>query len=133
MMIKMKKITAAAVVLALALLAGCGKPAAPMDLPPDGAVTGIGIVTIAGDEITVTEPGRIEAILNLLRAAEPTRTPSVNDQPTNAASYGTVSIHADGQTTVLYYYEKNGGHCIEQPYRGVYKVKGDPEDLLSGS
>ena len=130
---KKKRFTAAAIVLALALLAGCGSLAAPIDLPPDDAVTDIGIVTIAGDEITVTEPGRIEAILNLLRAAEPTRRPSVNDQPTNVTAYVTVSIHADGQTTVVYYYEKNGGHCIEQPYRGIYRTKDGLEDLLSGS
>ena len=34
--------------------------------------------------------------MHFLRAAEPTRTPSVNDRPTNVASYGTVTIRAEG-------------------------------------
>lgn len=127
---KKKKVIAAVILLALVLLAGCAKPAAPMDLPPDDAVTGVSIVTTTGDEVAVTEPGKIEAVMNLLRAAKPTRRQSVNDQPTNVASYGTVNLHADGQATVVYYYEKDGGHYIEQPYRGIYRAEASPEDLL---
>lgn len=130
---KMKKasrITAAIAVLALALLAGCGKPAAPIDLPPDTAVTEAVIVTINGEEIAVTEPDRIEAVMRLLRAAEPTRRQSVNDQPTNVASYGTVTIRAGDRTTVVYYYEKSGGRYLEQPYRGIYRTQDSLEDLF---
>ncbi|MBQ6118640.1 MAG: DUF5301 domain-containing protein [Clostridia bacterium] len=130
---KMKKanrITAAVAVLALALLAGCAKPAAPMDLPPDNAVTEAVIVTMNGEEIAVTEPDRIEAVMRLLRAAEPTRRQSVNDQPTNVASYGTVTIRAGDRTTVVYYYEKSGGRYLEQPYRGIYRTQDSLEDLF---
>ena len=124
------RIITAAILLALALLAGCGKPAAPIDLPSDHAVTEVGGVTINGEEFAVTEPDQIEAVMRLLRAAEPTRRQSVNDSPSNVASYGIVSIYAGDRTTVVYYYEKDGKHYIEQPYRGIYRLEDSPEDLL---
>ena len=127
---KTNKIIAALAILALALLAGCGKPAAPIDLPPDTAVTEAVIVTMNGEEIAVTEPDRIEAVMRFLRAAEPTRRQSVNDSPTNVARYDIVSIYAGGQITVVYYYEKDGRHYIEQPYRGIYRTADNLEDIL---
>ena len=133
MIVKMKKtnkIIAVLAVFALALFAGCGKPAAPIDLPPDNAVTEAVIVTMNGEKIAVTEPDRIEAVMHFLRAAEPTRTPSVNDQPTNVASYGTVTIRAGDRTTVVYYYEKSDRYYIEQPYRGIYRTQDSLEDFF---
>ena len=127
---KTNKIIAVLAVFALALFAGCGKPAAPMDLPPDNAVTEAVIVTINGEEIAVTEPDRIEAVMRLLRAAEPTRRQSVNDQPTNVASYGTVTIRAGDRTTMVYYYEKSDRYYIEQPYQGVYRTQDSLKDLF---
>ncbi len=125
-----KRCVGAAILLALALLAGCGKTADPIDLPPDDAVTGIGVVTMNGDGISVMEADRIVTVMNVLRAAKPTRTPSVNDRPTNVTACGTVSIHAGGNTTVVYYYERDNRHYIEQPYRGIYRTEDSLEDLL---
>ena len=127
---KTNKIIAVLAVFALALFAGCGKPAAPIDLPPDNAVTEAVIVTMNGEKIAVTEPDRIEAVMHFLRAAEPTRTPSVNDRPTNVASYGTVTIRAGDRTTVVYYYEKSDRYYIEQPYQGVYRTQDSLKDLF---
>lgn len=127
---KTNRIIMAAILLALALFAGCGKRAAPIDLPPDDAVAAVGMITMSGEDIYFTDPGRIKTAMDILRAAEPTRTPSVNDQPTNVASYGTVSIYAGGQSTVVYYYEKDGSHYVEQPYQGIYRTEGSLEDLL---
>ena len=130
---KTNRLILAAILLALAQLAGCGKTAAPMDLPPDTAVAEVGVVTMNGEESAVTEPDQIEAVMRLLRAAEPTRRQSVNDQPTNVASYGTVTIRAGDRTTVVYYYEKDGKHYIEQPYRGIYRTEDGIEAILFGS
>ena len=127
---KTNKIIAVLAVFALALFAGCGKPAAPMDLPPDNAVTEAVIVTMNGEKIAVTEPDRIEAVMHFLRAAEPTRRQSVNDQPTNVASYGTVTIRAGDRTTMVYYYEKSDRYYIEQPYQGVYRTQDSLKDLF---
>ena len=130
---KTNRIIAVVAILAMALLAGCGKPAAPIDLPPDTAVTEVGVVTMNGEEIAVTEPDRIEAVMRFLRAAEPTRRQSVNDSPTNVARYGIVSIYTGDRTTVVYYYEKEGKHYIEQPYRGIYRTEDGIEAILFGS
>ena len=127
---KTNRIITAAILLALALLAGCGKKAAPIDLPSDDAVAAVGMITMSGEDIYFTDPGRIKAAMDILRAAEPTRRQSVNDSPTNVASYGIVSIYAGDRTTVVYYYEKDGKHYIEQPYRGIYRLEDSPEDLL---
>ncbi len=127
---KTNRIITAAILLALALFAGCGKPAESIDLPSATAVTEAVIVTMNGEEIAVTEPDQIEAVMRLLRAAEPTRRQSVNDCPTNVASYGTVSIQAGDRTTVVYYYEKSGGYYIEQPYQGIYRIENSLEDLF---
>lgn len=130
---KTNKIIAVLAVLSLALLAGCGKPAAPIDLPSDDAVAAVGMITMSGEDIYFTDPDRIEAVMRFLRAAEPTRTPSVNDQPTNVARYGIVSIYSGDHTTVVYYYEKDGKHYIEQPYRGIYRTEDGIEAILFGS
>ena len=61
--------------------------------------------------------------MNALKAAEPTLMESVNDQPTNVDSYGTVSINTDDGSTEIYYYDKDGKHYLEQPYRGIYESK----------
>lgn len=127
---KKNRIAAAAILLALALLAGCGKPAAPIDLPFDDAVAAVGMITMSGEDIYFTDPGRIKAVMDILREAEPTRRQSVNDQPTNVARYGTVSIYASGQSTVVYYYEKDGRHYVEQPYQGIYRIENSLEDLF---
>ena len=130
---KTHRIIMAAILLALALLAGCGKKAAPIDLPSDDAVAAVGMITMSGEDIYFTDPDRIKAAMDILRAAEPTRRQSVNDSPTNVARYGIVSIYAGGQTTVVYYYEKDGKHYIEQPYRGIYRPEDGIEAILFGS
>ena len=127
---KTNRIIMAAILLTLALLAGCGKPAAPIDLPSDDAVAAVGMITMSGEDIYFTDPGRIKAAMDILRAAEPTRRQSVNDSPSNVASYGIVSIYVGDRTTVVYYYEKDGKHYIEQPYRGIYRTADNLEDLL---
>ena len=126
----MKRIIVVAIVFALALLAGCGKKADPIDMPSNGAVTSIKVVTLGGAKIDITEAGQIEIVMHALSAAEPTRAQSVDDQPTNVDAYGTVSINTAGESTVVYYYEKDGKHYIEQPYRGIYKIEDSLEDLL---
>ena len=59
-----------------------------------------------------------------------TRLQSVNDQPTNVDVYGTVSIKTAGEVVVLYYYDKDGKHYIEQPYSGIYELAESIEDRL---
>ena len=126
----MKRTIVVTILFAIALLSGCGKMAEPIDIPSKDAVTSIEVMTSDGADENITETAQIEMIMNDLNAAEPTRLQSVNDQPTNVDVYGTVSINKAGDVVVLYYYDKDGKHYIEQPYRGIYELEESIEDRL---
>ena len=128
----MKKTIVVTILFAIALLSGCGKMAEPIDIPSKDAVTSIEVMTSDGAGENITETAQIEMIMNDLNAAEPTRLQSVKDQPTNVDVYGTVSINKAGDVVVLYYYDKDGKHYIEQPYRGIYELEESIEDRLLG-
>lgn len=72
----------------------------------------------------------MEQILYIVRDAEPTRSQSVNDQPTNVDAYGTITINTDADPTVVYYYEKDGKYYVEQPYVGIYRLDFNPEAVM---
>ena len=128
----MKRTIVVTILFAIALLSGCGKMADPIDIPSKDAVTSIEVMTSDGAGENITETAQIEMIMNDLDAAVPTRLQSVNDQPTNVDVYGTVSINTAGEVVVLYYYDKDGKHYIEQPYRGIYELEESIEDRLLG-
>lgn len=114
----------------LTVLAGCGKKAEPIDLPSNEAVTSIEVITIDGAKTDITETTQIETVMTALSAAKPTRVQSVNDQPANVDAYGTISINTAGEATVVYYYDKDSKHYIEQPYRGIYELEDNLEETL---
>ena len=114
----------------LTVLAGCRKKAEPIDLPSNEAVTSIEVITIDGAKTDITETTQIETVMTALSAAKPTRVQSVNDQPANVDAYGTISINTAGEATVVYYYDKDSKHYIEQPYRGIYELEDNLEETL---
>ena len=128
----MKRTIVVTILFAIALLSGCVKMAEPIDIPSKDAVTSIEVMTSGGAGENITETAQIEMIMNDLDAAVPTRLQSVNDQPTNVDVYGTVSINTAGDVVVLYCYDKDGKHYIEQPYRGIYELEESIEDRLLG-
>ena len=91
------------------------KKADPIDLPSSGGVTSIEFVTLTEAKVDITEARHIKKIMDALKTAEPTRMQSVNDQPTNVDTCGTDNIKTTAETTVVYYYNKNSKHYIEQP------------------
>ena len=107
------------------------KKTALIDLPSSKDIASIEVITTDGNKVDLLETNHLEQVMNSLTCAEPTRTQSVNDQPTNVEAYGTININTDDVVWVLYYYEKNGKHYIEQPYRGVYELKESFENYLS--
>ncbi|MDO4392788.1 MAG: DUF5301 domain-containing protein [Bacillota bacterium] len=112
------------------VLTGCERKAEPIDLPSIENVKSIEAITIEGDRVDITESGQIETIMTALIVAEPIQVKSVNDQPTNVDAYGTININTVGESTVVYYYDKNSKHYIEQPYRGIYELKDNLEVIL---
>lgn len=127
-----KRMMFAGIVIAMCIvsLVGCGKTAEPISLPASVDVTKIDIETPDGARISFNVFSDIEQIVETLNGAEPTRTPSVNDQPTNVDAYGRVSIDSGGETTVLYYYDRDGRHFVEQPYAGIYELKQSFEEAV---
>ena len=116
-----KKIVILLAIVCIVMLAGCGKKAEAIDLPSNEAVTSIEVITIDGAKADITETTQIETA---------TRVQSVNDQPANVNAYGTISINTAGEATVVYYYDKDSKHYIEQPYRGIYELKDNLEETL---
>ena len=125
-----RKILIITMICILTVLAGCGKKAEPIDLPSNEAVTSIEVITIDGAKTDITETTQIETVMTALSAAKPTRVQSVNDQPANVDAYGTISINTAGEATVVYYYDKDSKHYIEQPYRGIYELEDNLEETL---
>ena len=125
-----RKVLIITMICILTVLAGCGKKAEPIDLPSNEAVISIEVITLDGAKADITEANQIETVMTALSAAEPTRLESVNDQPTNVDAYGTISINTVGESTVVYYYDKDSKHYIEQPYRGIYELEDNLEETL---
>lgn len=117
-------------VFILIVLTGCERKAEPIDLPSIENVKSIEAITIEGDRVDITESGQIETIMTALIVAEPIQVKSVNDQPTNVDAYRTININTVGESTVVYYYDKNSKHYIEQPYRGIYELEDNLEVIL---
>lgn len=125
----MKRTLAILIVCALALLAGCGKKADPMDVPPLDEMASVDITRVDGATVSIDDPAAIEAVGSALDAAEPTSLQSVNDA-LQVDAYGTISINTAGEPTVLYYCEEGGRRYVEQPYRGIYRLQGSFEEAL---
>lgn len=126
----MKRVNTAVLVFILVLLFGCGKKAEPIDMPLNDAVKSIEIITTDGAKVDITENSQILTVMAALSTASPTRAESVNDQPMNIDAYGTISIHTASESTVVYYYDKDSKHYIEQPYRGIYELEDSLEAVL---
>ena len=125
-----RKVLIITMICILTVLAGCGKKAEPIDLPSNEAATSIEVITTDGAKVDITEASQIEIVITALSAAEPTRVQSVNDQPASVDAYGTISIKTAGESTVIYYYDKDSKHYIEQPYRGIYEMEDYLEETL---
>lgn len=125
-----KKILISACVFILVFLPACGGAPAALDIPATDSVTEIEITAIDGTKVIIADADTVAAIMSALSEAKPTRKASVNDQPVNVASFGTVRINAGEKTTVIYYYEKDGRYYAEQPYNGIFRLNADIEGLI---
>ena len=60
---------------------------------------------------------------------------SVNDQPTNINDYLIVKFHhknAEDSPSVAYLYKDKNSSYVEQPYSGIWKLKEETFDEISG-
>lgn len=60
---------------------------------------------------------------------------SVNDQPTNINEYLIIQFHhkdAEGSPSVVYLYKDKNMSYVEQPYSGIWELRGETFDKISG-
>ena len=86
--------------------------------------------TTDGREITLTQESEKAQLMDLLSTGVSTGRQSVQDQPL-VTPYGTILLENHGGVTTLYYYQERGATLIEQPYTGIFRLKGPVEPLLS--
>ena len=61
---------------------------------------------------------------------------SVNDQPININDYLIVKIHhknAEGSPSIVYLYKDKNISYVEQPYSGIWKLREEIFDKISGN
>lgn len=124
----MKKILSLCLaVLLCAALCGCQRK---ISLPAVKEIASIQVETTDGRAITLTQESEKAQLMDLLSTGVSTGRQSVQDQPL-ATPYGTILLENHGGVTTLYYYQERGATLIEQPYTGIFRLKGPVEPLLS--
>ena len=61
---------------------------------------------------------------------------SVNDQPTNIDDYLVIKFHhknAEDSPSVAYLYKDKNNSYVEQPYQGIWKLREEVFDKISGN
>ena len=114
-------------VLLCAALCGCQRK---ISLPTVKEIASIQVETTDGREITLTQESEKAQLMDLLSTGVNTGRQSVQDQPL-VTPYGTILLENHGGVTTLYYYQERGATLIEQPYTGIFRLKGLVEPLLS--
>lgn len=106
------------------LLMGCGKPAAPVVLPPVDDIDSISITTFDGTEVSFSDKEWIEQFITVVLEAKSTTKASIQEVP-NVEIYGEVDISNNNRVATLFYYVEKGKCYIEQPYQGIYQADTD--------
>lgn len=129
-MIKKSAILIMTVLCVLFCFAGCGKKAEPIVLPADKEIDSISIKRINGTQVLYEDLESIQQVMAVISNAKATNKESVQDFP-RAEKYGTVNIKNNGGITTVFYYEEAGKYYVEQPYRGIYRLEDNPENLFA--
>lgn len=124
----MKKILSLCLaVLLCAALCGCQRKISLLAVKEIGSIQ---VETTDGRAITLTQESEKAQLMDLLSTGVSTGRQSVQDQPL-VTPYGTILLENHGGVTTLYYYQERGATLIEQPYTGIFRLKGLVEPLLS--
>lgn len=88
-------------------------------------------VSFGEENVNINET-EFNQLISLLKQAEPTRRPSVNDHP-SADSYYQINFEVDQSPSSrrVYVYEEDGKVFYEIPYGGIYQTEDQTFQLLS--
>lgn len=88
------------------------------------------------DRFKIESQDEISGIIEEIREnTNDTGKESVNDQPTNINDYLIVKFHhknAEDSPSVAYLYKDKNSSYIEQPYSGIWKLREETFDKISG-
>ena len=76
-----------------------------------------------------------DIIADIYENTKDTGKESVNDQPTNIKDYLIIKFHhknAEDSPSVAYLYKDKNSSYVEQPYSGIWKLKEETFDEISG-
>ena len=90
----------------------------------------------SGKSLKIENKDEISGIIEEIKEnTKDTGKESVNDQPTNIKDYLTVKFHhknAEDSPSVAYLYKDKNSSYVEQPYSGIWKLKEETFDEISG-
>ncbi len=89
---------------------------------------------ISESGVKITEQDEISNIINEIKEnTKNTGKESVSDQPVNIDDYFIIKFHhknAEGNPSIAYLYKDKNIAYVEQPYSGIWKLKGESFDTL---
>lgn len=134
----MKKYLGLALVLiAILSLTACGGSNKKISLPKAEEVKEIEIMKNTSEEgLKIESQDEIAGIIaEIEENTDATGKESVNDQPTNIDDYLTIRFHhkdAEENPSVVYLYKEKNTSYVEQPYAGIWKLREETFDEVSG-
>ncbi len=134
----MKKYLGLALVLiAILSLTACGGSNKKISLSKAEEVKEIEIMKNTSEEgLKIENQDEIaDIIAEIEENTDATGRESVNDQPTNIDDYLTIRFHhkdAEENPSVVYLYKDKNTSYVEQPYAGIWKLREEIFDEISG-
>jgi len=92
----------------------------PIRCPEAGEVIGVSVAYNSCDDRTEVYDMDLDALLEHLREAQPTRSQSLDDYP-SARPYYLIRLRSDRREYSYFIYESGTQVYIEMPYEGIYK------------
>lgn len=139
MKIMKKYIGIAFVLITILSLTACGSNGSnkKIVLPKAEEIKEIEVMkNTSGKSLKIENQDEISGIIAEIKEnTKDTGKESVNDQPTNINDYLTVKFHhknAEDSPSVAYLYKDKNSSYVEQPYSGIWKLKEETFDEISG-
>ena len=135
----MKKYFGLAIVLITILsLTACGGSNKKINLPKAEEVKEIEIMKNTSEEcLKIENKDEISGIIeDIEENTNDTGRESVNDQPTNINDYLIIKFHyknVEGSPSIAYLYKDKSISYVEQPYSGIWKLREEIFDKISGN
>ena len=132
-----KHLGLALVLIAILSLTACGGSNKKISLPKAEEVKEIEIMKNTSEEgLRIESQDEIAGIIaEIEENTDATGRESVNDQPTNIDDYLTIKFHhkdAEENPSVVYLYKDKNTSYVEQPYSGIWKLREEIFDKISG-